>query len=234
MVEQLIGGRRVRIVPEGEKGMLLIQPSELERESPEETECLAQEIRSRTEQPFILAAFQVSSWDRELSPWEAPPVYGKQGFGNQAPETLSWVRGELLPALQRLFPDAAGAALGGYSLAGLFALWAAYQTPLFEGIAAVSPSVWFPGWDAYSAQHKPMTSAVYLSLGDREEKTRNAVMAQVGERIRQQADRLRADDARLRCTLEWNPGNHFTEPEKRMARGFAWLLESCNSPESGV
>ena len=36
--------------------------------------------------------------------------------------------------------------LGGYSLAGFFSLWAAYQTDRFAGVAAVSPSVWFPGW----------------------------------------------------------------------------------------
>ena len=28
------------------------------------------------------------------------------------------------------------------------------------------------------------------------------------------------------CTLsEMNPGNHFTEPAKRMAKGIRWLLE---------
>lgn len=40
--------------------------------------------------------------------------------------------------------------LGGYSLAGLFSLWAAYQTNLFAGIAAASPSVWFPGFLDYA------------------------------------------------------------------------------------
>ena len=73
---------------------------------------------------------------------------------------------------------------GGYSLAGLFSLWAAYQTDVFSGIAAASPSVWFPGFIEYMKEHEIKSETVYLSLGDREEKTRNSVMSQVGNCIR--------------------------------------------------
>lgn len=31
-------------------------------------------------------------------------------------------------------------------------------------------------------------------------------------------------DSGIRCTLEWNEGNHFRDSDMRMARGFAWLL----------
>ena len=59
-------------------------------------------------------------------------------------------------------------------------------------------------------------------LGDREEKTRNPVMAAVGDRIRELHALLAARGTD--CVLEWNPGNHFREPELRTARAFAWLL----------
>ena len=59
----------------------------------------------------------------------------------------------------------------------------------------------------------------FLSLGDREEKTRNKVMATVGDRIKMQYDNLYND-----CVLEWNSGNHFADPDKRTAKGFAWLI----------
>lgn len=26
------------------------------------------------------------------------------------------------------------------------------------------------------------------------------------------------------CTLEWNPGNHFREPDVRTAKGFCWVM----------
>ena len=68
---------------------------------------------------------------------------------------------------------------GGYSMAGLFSLWAAYQTDAFASVAAASPSIWFPDFLQYMKEHGIRTESVYLSLGDREEKTRNPD----GERI---------------------------------------------------
>ena len=62
-------------------------------------------------------------------------------------------------------------------MAGLFSLWAAYQTDAFAGVAAASPSIWFPDFLQYMKEHDIRTESVYLSLGDREEKTRNLVMA---------------------------------------------------------
>ena len=48
---------------------------------------------------FALAAFAVRDWNRDLSPWEAPPVFGKLPFGGMAEETLSFVLGRLFFSL---------------------------------------------------------------------------------------------------------------------------------------
>ena len=63
---------------------------------------------------------------------------------------------------------------------------------------------------------------VYLSLGDREERTRNPIMAAVGDRIRELHAFLSARGTD--CVLEWNQGNHFRDADLRTARAFAWLL----------
>ena len=34
---------------------------------------------------FVLAAFKVNDWNADLSPWEAPPVFGDEAFGSGAP-----------------------------------------------------------------------------------------------------------------------------------------------------
>ncbi len=168
---------------------------------------------------FRLVAVRTSDWNRDLSPWPAPPVFGKEGFGDGAERTLHLLLHDCLPSSEtenrKLY-------LGGYSLAGLFALWAVYQTDLFEGAAAVSPSVWFPGFADYAAARRPKTKAVYLSLGDREERTRNPLMARVGEAIRTVSRSV--EEKGIPSVLEWNEGNHFKEPELRTAKGFAWLL----------
>ena len=168
---------------------------------------------------FLLIAVRINDWNNDLSPWEAPAVFGKESFGSGASETL----GELL----KLCCDKSrNYYIGGYSLAGLFALWAAYQTDVFDGVAAASPSMWFPGFIDYMNKNEIRTDTVYLSLGDREEKTRNPIMATVGDRIREANVLLKERD--VNCVLEWNEGNHFKDPDIRTARAFAWVLNSYN------
>ena len=173
-------------------------------------------------QPFALTAFEVKDWNRDLSPWEAPPVFGKVPFGGGAENTLRFVTDCLLPVLRvRLaLPEGVKLCIGGYSLAGLFALWAATRTYVFSGVAAASPSVWFPGWLDYVKANPIQAEKVYLSLGDREERVKNPVMAMVGDCIRELHALLRADHT---VTLEWNPGNHFQDSEKRTSKAFLWL-----------
>ena len=176
--------------------------------------------------PFTFVAFLVSDWNMELSPWKAPAVFNREAFGAGADDTLAYITEELLPAIEKDCPtdNKKRFFLGGYSLAGLFALWAAYQTTLFSGIAAVSPSVWFPKWEDFISENPIHAPRIYLSLGDKEEKTKNRMMAKVGDNIRRQYELLCKDSLVKECTLEWNPGNHFAEPELRTAKGFAWLL----------
>ena len=179
-------------------------------------------IQQLSDIPFSLAAFKINDWNHELSPWLAPPVFGKRQFGDGAAETLSFITEQLIPGLKAKGIDTSHCLLGGYSLAGLFSLWASYQSNVFEGIAAASPSVWFPNWIDYAAVRQPFAKAVYLSLGDKEEKAKNPIMAQVGLAIRSQEKMLQEQG--VNTILEWNTGNHFVDSEKRMAKGFAWLM----------
>ena len=68
------------------------------------------------------------------------------------------------------------------------------------------------------------TDSVYLSLGDKEEKTRNPVMAAVGDRIRETCEVLRGKG--INTVLEWNQGNHFKDADIRTAKAFAWVITS--------
>lgn len=181
-------------------------------------------LEEHTDRPFALAAFIVDDWNAELSPWRADPVFGKEAFGDGAGKTLRFVEETLIPAVHSKIPALSGkeTILGGYSLAALFALWASYESGAFSGIAAASPSVWFPGWMDYAKERKYKAKKVYLSLGDQEEKTRNRVMATVGERILEYADILSAQG--VENTLEWNPGNHFRDADLRTAKAFLWCL----------
>ena len=183
-------------------------------------------ISSSLRASIFLIAIKIEDWNKELSPWQAPAVFGPEPFGAGAPETLEFIQYRLLPHVFSEYLQSAEipVILGGYSLAGFFSLWSSYQTNIFSAAAAVSPSVWFPGWMEFAQSHKSQAEHVYLSLGDREEKTKNRVMSAVGDCIRSQQKLLAAQGTDN--TLEWNKGNHFMEPDIRCAKGFIWCANS--------
>jgi predicted alpha/beta superfamily hydrolase len=172
---------------------------------------------------FFLLAFKVDDWNLELSPWQAPAVFGKEDFGGGAGKTLKELLAELpSEAVAGPAREKKKYYIGGYSLAGLFALWAAYQTDLFTGVAAASPSIWFPGFVDYMKAGNINADRVYLSLGNREAKTRNPVMATVADCIEISFDLLRKQG--VTSVLEWNEGNHFKDADIRTAKAFSWVL----------
>ena len=202
---------------------LLVQPAGTTDGEREENEVHL--IMRNAAVPFAMVFFDAGDWDADLTPWEAPAAFGGRSFGGAAGRTLRSALGSVIPDSLAAagLKDDAPVVLGGYSLAGLFALWSVYQTDRFAAAAAVSPSVWYPGWTAFAERSEPRTGIVYLSLGDREEKTKNRTLAAVGNAIRRQDERL--EECGARHVLRWNPGGHFSDAEARCADGFAWCLE---------
>ena len=82
---------------------------------------LAEALCTEIREPFLLAGFEIENWNRDLSPWKEPPVFGPEGFGDGAGETLRFIRESLIPCLRERYclPQGIPVILGGYSLAGL-------------------------------------------------------------------------------------------------------------------
>jgi predicted alpha/beta superfamily hydrolase len=218
-----IAGRTCYIYECGSPDALLIQPVDDHDIEVLDSE-VSEIVKLSGEAGFTLAAFKVNDWNNDLSPWKAPAVFGDHGFAGNAESTLEFIINELIPELTN--GRSMQIYIGGYSLAAFFALWSAYRTEILSGVAAASPSVWFPGWIEYAEENPIRTDKVYLSLGDKEEKTRNPVMKTVGNNIRRQHELLRSGSVCIDCILEMNQGNHFKEPDIRTAKGFAWLLNN--------
>lgn len=208
---------------------LLIQP--VDEHDVEVLDAEIDEISKQTEDAFLLIAFEIKDWNQELSPWRAPAVFGNENFGDGAKATLEFIERELrLRVIERYgLGEDIPLILGGYSLAGVFSLWSATQTKGFQAIMAASPSVWFEGWMDYVRMNPVKADAVYLSLGDKEEKIKNQTLAVVGDAIREQSELLHAQGSK--CILEWNQGNHFRDSDKRCARGFVWCMKALEKRE---
>ena len=53
---------------------------------------------------FLFAAIPVESWNDALSPWKFPAVWGKQGFGGKAGDTLRFLMEQVIPTLEQQYP----------------------------------------------------------------------------------------------------------------------------------
>jgi len=169
-----------------------------------------------------LLAFPAPDWDRNLTPWAAPGLRKNEVFGGEAEAFLAELLAAVREAEAALDPKPASKLLMGYSLGGLFALWAGTRTSEFALLASVSGSLWYDGWCAYLEGNPCRAERVYLSLGEKEPRAKNPRMARVGEDTLRTEALLRASG--VGTTLEWNPGGHFNEPEARMARAVRALL----------
>jgi predicted alpha/beta superfamily hydrolase len=203
---------------------------------------------------FTIIGFKVDSWDFEMSPWTANDVFKGRKFEGGGKITLDWLVNSLMPEIEKKFNTAFILSevwdtdkdlevekeewyrtyyIAGYSLAGLFSLWTYYESCLFSGVCSASGSLWFPGVKKYVSEHELIDDTkIYLSLGDREEKSKNKVLASVGNTTRELSvyfghavkEGILAD-----FKYEVEKGNHFNNPQFRLAKGIAWLLDSSIS-----
>ena len=222
--EMMICGKKCILYLNEDTEYILIQPVDENDISVLDNE--VKHIEENTDRNFSLVAFKIEDWNSELTPWEMPLLRGKGNFGDGATRTLEFIKNDLIPALSECINTGNNGIkyiLGGYSLAGLFSLWSGYQTDIFEGIAAVSPSVWYKKWIEYVEAEKPLSEKIYLSLGDTEEKTKHQILSKIGENIRKQHEILEKSE-NVKTVLEWNEGNHFKNPDIRTAKGFLWVM----------
>ena len=197
-----------------------------------------------------LVSVGVDLWEENFSPWCAPRVFAKgPNFGDGAQKTLDTLINQVIPwAESELTEPPAYRVLVGYSLAGLFSLWAGVSQQVtcgcqpgtatgapaapqpvatFQRIGAVSGSFWFPGLLDYVDQQLGggavgLTHA-YLSLGDREARTPNPQIMHVRENAELLANKL--ENAGITSTFELNRGNHFQNVEGRMQKALDWLVK---------
>ncbi len=184
------------------------------------------EARALALPDFTMAEISGANWDDDLTPWPSPPRRkGSAAFGGKADAYLAELVGTILPRVRAGLPaEPAYTVIAGYSLGGLFAVYAALRGG-FDAAVSSSGSLWYPDFADFAEKTPlpPELKAVYLSLGDAEPRTRHPLMKTVGESTERVCKTLR--DRGLPVIFEWNEGNHFRDPELRTAKGLRWALQ---------
>ena len=124
--------------------------------------------------------------------------------------------------------------IGGYSLAALFSLWVFYsdinkKEKIFDGVCACSPSLWYIKWEEYLKDKEANdNSIIYLSLGDKEGKTKNEVFKKLKSGMDKMIEKVKNDKNVRIYIFEENKGGHSNDIDLRMAKGFKWIIENSN------
>lgn len=178
-----------------------------------------------------VAVVPVRCWDDALTPWPAEGLRAGQRFGGHADKTLGQLH-EAAPRMERclgLSPSAR--AICGYSLGGLFSLYAFARDAHLAACGCVSGSVWYPGWVAWlrdggagcacgcgAAGGAALERFAYLSVGGKEKRGPGA-FREVESNMEACAGILR--ERGCEALFEVGPGNHMQHHEKRLARALA-------------
>ena len=179
--------------------------------------------------PFTLVAIKPACWNDDLTPWECPGLFADDApFAGHAQDQLRLLEEAIIPQVERECDKPNGARICrtvvGYSLAGLFATWAAFNSSAFSRIASASGSLWYPDF-AHFATETPLACPIdraYFSLGSKEAKTPSRLLRNVATGTDEVVAAFRSKG--VPTQFESNPGNHFKEPALRMARGIAWAI----------
>ena len=188
----------------------------------------AEAVWNLTNQRFALIVIEGVDWNRELSPWYHEKVFPKgEDFAGEADKYLAFFAEQLIPEIERsygLMPKERY--LAGYSLAGLFAVYAMYHTSLFNGIASISGSLWYDGFTDYVKSHAvgQNPDKIYFSLGDKEAVSARGIMQTVLTCTEEIVKFLQNDDKSV--IFEMNEGNHFKQVPERIAKGINWLTDT--------
>lgn len=180
---------------------------------------------------FILISISHLDWNDEMTPWFAPKLnkHDEDCLG-KADEYIEELTKEIIPKVENyikkdLQKTIAYHAIAGYSLGGLFAVYATYKTDIFKKVASASGSFWFPNFVEYIKENemKSKIQSMYFSLGNKESKVRNQVLATVEENTKEIENIYHSQG--IKTIYEENEGNHFSEPDLRMAKGIKWILD---------
>ena len=165
-------------------------------------------------------------WNHDMSPWYMPSIYSKEkSFSDGADDYLRLLIDEILPKANEMIEGEPGfTGIAGYSLAGLFAIYAMYKTDVFDKVASMSGSLWFYDFMEYCKRNdcRKLPDKIYFSLGDKEANTSNPILKTVEDNTRELSEYFKNIGSEV--IFELNKGNHFTDTVLRSAKGIKAIL----------
>lgn len=170
----------------------------------------------------VFVSIKVEDWNRYLSPYRAENPFRKGDyFSGEADTLIASICNELICIVEK-DEEVKERYLVGYSMGGLFSLYASSISDLWKGVGSVSGSLWYEKFDDYLSSHPLKIEKVYFSLGRKEKESRNKVLKTVEEKTKVIYETIEKEG--IECTFSLQEGGHFQDEEKRIREAISYLL----------
>ena len=178
---------------------------------------------------MALAVVCVSNWFDDLTPWPAPPAFGKVGFQGKFDAFFDHVVNTVMPTIESRYPVAAtpeSRAVAGYSLGGLASVLFFLQSDKFAHLASMSGSFWYPNLFEHVNRliDSKSTCTAYFSLGDAEQSP-HGIFSAVNQNHADMAGVFTQKFGEENVFFEWNTGDHTTDVPQRIYKGLCHLAQ---------
>ena len=119
-------------------------------------ESVMRELRKAGAEDSNLLVIGNLDWNYDMTPWDCPPLSKKDTpAAGGADQYLALLLSEILPRAKKMVCGSPPrTCIAGYSLAGLFALYAMYRCDAFDRAAIISGSLWYPHFREFAAKHE--------------------------------------------------------------------------------
>lgn len=180
---------------------------------------------------FIFLDIKVNEWSEKLTPYKVPDkgLY-LRNLDGKGTDHLKFIDETLIPFINNYLSKTeisiSKYILIGYSLAGLFAVFAGLKSKYINIIASISGSLWYPNLIKY-INDIPINNNInfiYLSLGNKEKNTRNEYMKEVENNSLMLYDYFK--NKYKNAYFEFNNGNHFFHSNERVIKALTYLFNN--------
>lgn len=172
---------------------------------------------------LVLIFISNNDWESDFTPFNHKAVF-KNGrdFTGKANEYLERFKESIKKIEETLTLNVEYRILAGYSLAGLFSLYATKNNGLFRKICSVSPSFWYPGFVDFVKENDFNFDQAYFSIGNKEFLTKNPYLSKSYDCLKEITDILKNRNKNI--YFEMNEGGHFNNPDERLKKCIVYLL----------
>lgn len=176
---------------------------------------------------FNLLTIHNLNWYQDLVPWDSESIFkGDEPFVGKADLYLKLLTDLIIPKVlteHNLKPQYF--ALGGYSLAGLFATYASFKCDLFTKIASMSGSLWYPNFIEFVKEHHTSENLkeAFFSIGNENVK-RNPFLCHTKEKTFEIAEIFK--ERGVKTSFIQNEGGHQHQVPLRVKQGLDFLISN--------